>query len=239
MSQEFGNKQIAELEQRIGYHFDAPLHLHKALTHASATKRSNEDNQYERLEFLGDRVLGLVVSELLFETFPDAAEGELSLRLNALVNGKTCALIADEIELHKFIRTGTDLKHLTGKRMQGVRADVMEALIAAVYLDGGLDAASKVIRNLWHSRLHLADAARRDSKTALQEWAHANKYGMPHYELVAQEGPDHDPVFSIKVHLDGAEGADGKGRSKRSAEQNAARKVLENVGIWENEGKQS
>ncbi len=234
-----GKDSIRELEGRIGYQFTSLKYLQRALTHASAARSGCDGYQYERLEFLGDRVLGLVVSELLFETFPDAKEGELSLRLNALVSGKTCALIADEVKLHEFIRTGIDLKHLTSKRMQGVRADVVEAMIAAVYLDGGLEAAAGVVRKLWQQRLFLADAARRDSKTALQEWAHAQKLGTPQYELVNQTGPDHDPLFTVRVHLEKNEGENGKGRSKRSAEQNAARKVLEREGVWKVEDNQN
>ena len=233
------NKNLDELEQRIGYQFNSPSYLNKALTHASASKQSKENYQYERLEFLGDRVLGLIVSELLFETFPEAKEGELSLRLNALVAGKTCALIADEINLHEFIRTGADIKYLKSKRMQGVRADVVEALIAAIYLDGGLAAANKVVTKLWEPRLFLADAARRDSKTALQEWAHANSHGTPRYELVEQSGPDHDPLFTVAVHLQRMETVLGKGHAKRSAEQNAAQKVLESVGVWKPKETQS
>ena len=239
MNNKINKDQLEELERRIGYGFSSPQYLSRALTHASAAKHTKDGHQYERLEFLGDRVLGLVVSELLFETFPEAAEGELSLRLNALVNGKTCALVADQISLHEFIRTGSDLKHLTSKRMQGVRADVVEAVIAAIYLDGGLDAASKVVRKLWGDRLFLADAARRDSKTALQEWAHSNNCGTPTYELLSQQGPDHDPVFTVRVILENAEGSEGKGRSKRSAEQNAARIVLERENVWKAENEQS
>lgn len=229
-----GNRvaKIDELERRIEYHFASPEFLAKALTHASASKPGNHGHHYERLEFLGDRVLGLVVSVLLFETFPKAAEGELSLRLNALVNGKTCAEVADEIELYRFIRAGADLKHLTSKRMRGVRADVMEALIAAIYLDGGLEAASAVVRRLWQSRLHLADAARRDSKTAVQEWAHANQHGTPRYEIIEQQGPDHDPVFTVKINLINIDSETGSGHSKRSAEQQAAKKVLERENVW-------
>jgi ribonuclease-3 len=234
-----GKEQLEELENRIGHQFSAQESLHKALTHASAIRRNVDNYQYERLEFLGDRVLGLVVSELLFETFPEAKEGELSLRLNSLVSGKTCAEVADEIMLHEFIRTGTDLKHLTSKRMQGVRADVVEAMIAAVYLDGGLEAAARVVKKLWQKRLFLADAARRDSKTALQEWAHAKKLETPTYHLVDQDGPDHDPVFTVKVELSNKDSAKGKGRSKRSAEQQAARKILEREGVWKIEDEQN
>ncbi len=235
MNKGIGKAERSELEQRLGYTFSSPEYMIKALTHASALRKSRDNYQYERLEFLGDRVLGLVISELLFETFPEAEEGELSLRLNALVSGKTCALIADEIGLHEFIRTGTDVKHLKSKRMQGVRGDVMEALIAAVYLDGGLDAAGTTIRKLWQDRLFLADAARHDSKTALQEWAHAKKHGTPHYRLVEQTGPDHDPLFTVNVVFDDMKGSEGKGRSKRSAEQSAARKILEREGVWQRE----
>ncbi len=232
MQRGVGKKQIEELEQRVGYRFNSPKYLHRALTHASASKHGGDNYQYERLEFLGDRVLGLVVSEMLFETFPDAKEGELSLRLNALVNGKTCAAIADEINLHEFIRAGTDLKHLKSKRMEGVRADVMESLIAAIYLDGGLEPARNTITTLWQSRLHLADAARRDSKTALQEWAHAENLGTPHYELVGQEGPDHEPLFTVSVHVERREPEKATGRSKRIAEQTAAQKMLRRELVW-------
>ena len=138
-------QKIAQLEERIGYTFKEHARLVRALTHASATKNSGEQSHYERLEFLGDRVLGLCVAELLFDAFPNAPEGELSVRLNALVSGKTCAEIADEIALHEFIQAGTDAKQLTSKRMRSVRADVTESLIAAIHLDGGLEAAKQFV----------------------------------------------------------------------------------------------
>jgi len=155
--------------------------LERALTHASVRKKADDNFHYERLEFLGDRVLGLVVSQMIYMTFPDANEGELSLRLNALVKGKTLAEIADELALHEFIRTGGDLKELKGQRMQSVRADVLEALIASIYLDGGLAECTGFIERFWTERIFDDAAAQQDSKTALQEWAHARKYGTPRY----------------------------------------------------------
>ncbi len=225
-------KKIAELEERIGHNFKTHERLVRALTHTSAAQNTGEISHYERLEFLGDRVLGLCVAELLFFEFPNAREGELSVRLNSLVSGNTCAEIADEIGVHVFIKAGADLKHLASKRMKSVRADVVESLIAAIYLDGGLEAASKFVHKYWKSRIHEAGAGIRDSKTALQEWAHVRTSTTPTYTIAARTGPDHDPVFSVTVSIEGTEKATGKGRSKRTAEQAAAEKILLREGVW-------
>lgn len=225
-------QKIAQLEERIGYTFTEHARLVRALTHASATKNSGEVAHYERLEFLGDRVLGLCVAELLFDAFPDAPEGELSVRLNALVSGKTCAEIADEIGLHEFIQAGTDVKQLTSKRMRSVRADVTESLIAAVYLDGGLAAAKQFVQKFWDKRLQGAGGAIRDSKTALQEWAHVKTGATPVYKVTKRSGPDHDPTFVVDVEIEGAKGASGRGKSKRTAEQAAAQAVLLRESVW-------
>ncbi|MDJ0614734.1 MAG: ribonuclease III [Rhizobiaceae bacterium] len=227
-----GKRRFGILEERIGYQFTDFSNLERALTHSSVRKNSDDNFHYERLEFLGDRVLGICIAELLFKEFPKAVEGELSLRLNALVKGKTLAQISDRLQLHEFIRTGGDLKQITGKRMQSVRADVLEALIASIYLDGGLPAAEKFIQRFWKERIHDVKAARRDSKTALQEWAHAEGFGTPRYFETARTGPDHDPEFTVSVQIgDDLEEA-GHGRSKRSAEQDAAAKLLIAKGIW-------
>ncbi len=226
---------FAELEECIGYQFSSHQRLAKALTHASATNRPNDRFDYERQEFLGDRILGLCIAERLFVEFPEATEGELSVRLNTLVSGDTCAEVADEIGLHRFIRSGTDLKYLTSKRMKGVRADVVESLIASIYLDGGLDPAKEFVLKFWQKRLHMKGAARRDAKTALQEWAHVKGFGMPDYEVISRDGPDHEPIFNIRVVLNGCEGAEGSGRSKRIAEQQAATRVLVRDSDWQNE----
>ena len=225
-------QKIAQLEERIGYTFKEHARLVRALTHASATKNSGEQSHYERLEFLGDRVLGLCVAELLFDAFPNAPEGELSVRLNALVSGKTCAEIADEIALHEFIQAGTDAKQLTSKRMRSVRADVTESLIAAIHLDGGLEAAKQFVRKFWDKRLQGAGGAIRDSKTALQEWAHVKTGATPVYRVTKRSGPDHDPTFIVEVDIGGAQGASGKGKSKRTAEQAAAQAVLLRESVW-------
>ena len=134
-------------------------------------------------------MLGLCVSQMLYLMFPSANEGELSLRLNTLVKGQTLAAIADELALHEFIRTGGDLKELKGKRMRSVRADVLEALIASIYLDGGLKAANSFIERFWSERLADDAGAQQDSKTALQEWSHANQHGTPKYTEKGGQGP--------------------------------------------------
>ncbi|MEO0329561.1 MAG: ribonuclease III [Pseudomonadota bacterium] len=224
---------FAGLEERLGYRFGYHENLEKALTHASSRKNSGDGFHYERLEFLGDRVLGLCVASYLIAQYPDAEEGELALRLNALVKGKTLAEIADELSLHEFIRTGGDLKHLTGKRMQNVRADVMESVIASVYLDGGLDAALELVLRLWGDRFSDTETARRDSKTALQEWAHSSQLETPVYRELERQGPDHEPLFTVEVKLKGMISGKGSGRSKRLAEQEAAKAVLIREGVWD------
>ncbi len=230
-----GKRRFGILEDRIGYQFSDFSNLERALTHSSVRKNSDDNFHYERLEFLGDRVLGICIAELLFKEFPKAVEGELSLRLNALVKGKTLAEISDRLQLHEFIRTGGDLKQITGKRMQSVRADVLEALIASIYLDGGLVATENFIQRFWKERIHDVKTARRDSKTALQEWAHAEGLGTPRYVETARTGPDHDPEFTVSVKIGDQLEAFGNGRSKRSAEQAAAAKLLTQKGIWTEE----
>jgi len=219
------------LEALIGHQFAEKERLDRALTHASA--RTQKGGNYERLEFLGDRVLGLCVAELLFRTFGAATEGELSVCLNQLVSADTCAEVADELGLHLFIRTGADVKKLTGKRMMNVRADVVESLIAAIYLDGGLEVARRFILKFWEKRAARADGARRDAKTELQEWSHA-KFGItPIYRVEERTGPDHDPRFTVTVEVAGVQPETGIERSKRAAEQVAATRMLEREGIWQ------
>jgi len=218
------------LEKVIGHTFSDKQWLDRALTHASTG--SAKVANYERLEFLGDRVLGLCVAELLFTTFRSATEGELSVRLNQLVSAESCAGIADELGLHQFIRTGADVKKLTGKRMLNVRADVVESLIAALYLDGGLEAARGFILRNWQARATHADAAKRDAKTELQEWSHARFGTTPLYTVDDRSGPDHDPRFTVTVSIKGVAPETGVERSKRAAEQVAATKMLEREGVW-------
>lgn len=230
-SSERSKKRFGRLEKRLGYTFNDHANLERALTHTSVRRGSDSSFHYERLEFLGDRVLGLTIADMLHRKYPEASEGELSLRLNALVRGETLASISDRLSLHEFIRTGGDLKEITGKRMKSVRADVLEALIASVYLDGGLDAAKTFIHRFWGDLVNDKGLARRDSKTELQEWAHARRLGTPRYLEKAREGPDHDPQFTVCVRIAGMEEAVGEGRSKRMAEQEAARNFLNREGV--------
>lgn len=220
---------VRRLEEQTSHTFRDLARLERALTHASA--RQSVGSDYERLEFLGDRVLGLVIAEMLFRAYPTASEGELSLRLNSLVNADTCAAVADEIGLHEFIRTGSDVKGLANKRLKSLRADVVESLIATIYLDGGLEAAQPFIQRYWDARSREINSAQRDPKTELQEWAHQQDGAQPIYSVVERTGPDHDPQFTVKVEVKGFAPATGMGRSKRIAEQEAAVALLYREGV--------
>ena len=224
------NQAAAILEERTGHRFLNLKRLDRALTHSSVQAPSRAN--YERLEFLGDRVLGLTVAEMLFDEFPEASEGELSVRLNALVNAETCAEIADEIGLADLIHTGSDIKSLNDKRLLNVRADVVEALIATIYLDGGLEAVRPFVKRYWEKRSLQTGAARRDAKTELQEWAHQQGKVHPAYSIISRSGPDHDPLFTVDVMVKGFASETGEGRSKRIAEQNAAEAMLYREGVW-------
>ncbi|EHS52518.1 Ribonuclease 3 [Rhizobium sp. PDO1-076] len=226
-----GEEDWKQLEAVIGHGFAERERLQRALTHASAHV-SKSRGDYERMEFLGDRVLGLCVAELLFSIYRNATEGELSVRFNQLVSAETCAAVADEMELHRYIRTGSDVKAITASNMLNVRADVVESLIAAIYLDAGLEAARGFILRYWTARASRADGARRDAKTELQEWAHAKHATSPIYKVAERSGPDHDPRFTVIVEIPGVKPEMGTDRSKRAAEQVAATKILEREGIW-------
>jgi len=215
---------LKRLEEVTGHRFADLERLERALTHASARGKGGPD--YERLEFLGDRVLGLCVAEMLFEQFQAANEGELSVRLNQLVNADALAEVAEELSLSDFIRTGSDVKQLRKTHQKNLRADVVESLIATIYLDGGLDAVRPFIRRYWTDRAATATAARRDAKTELQEWAHRDYGASPVYEVISREGPDHDPVFTVSVTVASLPPETAEGRSKRIAEQAAASRML-------------
>jgi ribonuclease-3 len=219
------------LEKSIGYRFKDRELLDRSLTHISAIAGGNRTNSYQRLEFLGDHVLGLIISDMLFRAFPKADEGELSRRLADLVRRESCADVARAIELGAALRLGVSESNAGGRMRTAILADVCEALVGAVYLDGGHDAAAEIVEKLWGERLRAPVRPLRDSKTILQEWAQARGLPTPTYREVARTGPHHDPEFRVAVALPNREAAEGLGRSKRAAEQAAAAVMLKREGV--------
>jgi len=220
------------LEERIGYRFTDVALLDSALSHISALKGArNRAGSYQRLEFLGDHVLGLVISDMLFRAFPKADEGELSRRLADLVRKETCAEIARTIDLGAAIRLGSSEANAGGRTRPAILADVCEALIGAVYLDGGFAAAEALVGRLWAARMQTKAQPLRDPKTVLQEWAQARGLPTPAYREIARTGPDHDPEFRVAVQLPRLAPAEGSGRSKRAAEQAAAAAMMAREGV--------
>ncbi|RCL00968.1 MAG: ribonuclease III [Candidatus Tokpelaia sp. JSC188] len=222
---------IKQLEKAIGHRFQNKARLEQAMTHASL--KSASQGNYERLEFLGDRVLGFLIAEILNQLFPDASVGELSIRFNRLVNAEVCAQVAEEIGLLDKVRMGTEMKSLEGRRIFSIHADVVEALIAVIYLDGGLEAVRPFIHRYWDKRIHGLDSQRRDAKTQLQEWAHQQDRAQPFYRVLKRHGPDHDPLFEVEVQVSGFAPTRGSGQSKRQAERAAAEKMLCQENVWE------
>jgi ribonuclease-3 len=220
------------LEERIGYHFTDASQLDNALTHISALRGArNRAGSYQRLEFLGDHVLGLVISDMLYRAFPKADEGELSRRLADLVRKETCTEIARSIDLGAAIRVGSSEANAGARTRPAILADVCEAMIGAVYLDGGYKAAEQLVERLWEVRLRATAQPLRDPKTVLQEWAQARGLPTPAYREVARSGPDHNPEFRVAVQLPAFAPAEGLGRSKRAAEQAAAAAMLAREGV--------
>lgn len=218
---------LTDLEKKLDYTFgDRPLFT-KALTHSSTGHSSTgEQRNYERLEFLGDRVLGLIMADILYKTFPDETEGDLAKRHSALVQGKTLADIATEYQLGDYILMSDSERDSGGAENENILADVMEALLAALYLDGGLESARKVIESWWGDRIHTMDKAPQDPKTALQEWVQARGLPLPAYDVVAREGPDHAPLFVVEVQVIGEKPVRADGTSRRQAEKMAAESML-------------
>jgi ribonuclease-3 len=220
------------LEDRISYRFTDPTLLDSALSHISALKGArNRGGSYQRLEFLGDHVLGLVISDMLFRAFPRADEGELSRRLADLVRKETCAEIARAIDLGAAVRLGASEANAGARNRPAILADVCEALIGAVYLDGGFVAAEALIARLWQARMKTKAEPLRDPKTVLQEWAQGRGLPTPAYREIARSGPDHDPQFRVAVQLPHLAPAEGSGRSKRAAEQAAAAAMMKREGV--------
>ena len=224
---------LDELLNKLGYRFEKPELLDEALTHVSAPKADGQS--YQRLEFLGDRVLGLAIADLLYRTFPGAPEGELSRRLAELVRRESCAEIAIAWDVGPYLKLGAGEAHAGERRNQTILADVCEAIIGAVFLDGGYDAARNLVERAFQPLLEAPRRPLRDPKSALQEWAQGRGLPPPTYSIVEQTGPDHAPKFRVMVKVKGAETEFGLGTSKRIAEQAAARSLLLREGVWTEE----
>ncbi len=187
---------------------------------------------YQRLEFLGDRVLGLVVSAMLLEAFPEASEGELSSRLADLVRKETCAEVASALDIGDAVIFGGSRAQQRALLTVNVLGDVCEALIAAIYLDGGFAAAQSFVEVNWRDRMLETPVGGRNAKSALQEWTQAEGHGTPTYEIAERTGPDHAPTFMVKVCMGALQPGHGEGRNRREAEQAAATAVLLREGVW-------
>ncbi len=212
------------LQAAIGYTFKKLNLLRQALVHSSATEQRLKSN--ERMEFLGDRVLGLILAELLLENHLDEAEGEISYRFTALAQRDALATVAGNIGLAEHLSLSNG-EHLTGGRENpGLLADATEAVIAAIYMDGGLEAARTFVHANWTEMMRDNHHPPKDPKTTLQEWAQGRGLGLPTYRVIGQEGPDHQPVFNVEVTVENQPVLSGQGSNKRAAEQAAAEALL-------------
>lgn len=218
------SRDLKAFAVRLGHDFAQPALLIEAVTHPSMSSPGRSDNQ--RLEFLGDRVLGLVMAEALLERDPNASEGLLAPRFNALVRKEACADVARDIEIGSVLKLGRSEMLSGGRRKEALLGDAMEAVIAAVYLDAGFETARAMILRLWGDRIDAVETDARDAKTALQEWAQARAMAPPQYVQTARSGPDHAPVFTIAARLENGVTEAASAGSKRHAEQMAAKALL-------------
>lgn len=225
-------KDFGPLEEAIGHVFANRALLEQALTHVSALPASaGRVGSYQRLEFLGDRVVGLVIAQMLFDAFPEDAEGQLSRRLAELVRRESCAEVAIAWGLGPYLRLGAGEALVGVRRNEALLADACEALIGAVFLDAGFEAAGLVVRRAFQPRMHAPRRPLRDAKTALQEWAQGLGHPTPSYHIVERQGPDHAPRFVIAVEAAGLAAETGRGRSRREAEQAAAQAFLKREAV--------
>ncbi len=220
--------EIAQLQERLGHPFRDPGLLERALTHASVGDGARRTADNERLEFLGDRVLGLLTAERLLALDPGASEGDLAPRLNALVSRHACARVARRMGLGPALRLSGAETRTGGRDKDSILADACEAVMAALYQDGGLQAASAAFRAFWQDEFAALDDPRpKDAKTRLQEWAQGRGRPLPAYSLVGRAGPDHAPVFTVEVAVEGCAPARGDGASRQLAEKAAAQALMD------------
>jgi ribonuclease-3 len=220
--------ELEGLEAALGHRFRRRDLIEEALTHASAVRRHGPRHSYERLEFLGDRVLGLVLAEMLLKAFPREVEGALARRLAQLARAETLAAVAAELGLGRHVRMAA-LEDPAVRETTSVQADLCEAVIAALYLDGGLAVARRFIETRWTAFMTSAATPPKDPKTALQEWAQARGLDLPAYRVVEAEGPAHRPRFTVAVAVAGRGEASASGTSKRLAETAAARALMDRL----------
>jgi ribonuclease-3 len=222
---------VSSLETRLAYSFKDRELLERALTHASVGEGARRVRDNERLEFLGDRVLGLLAAERLTELYPVAKEGELSPRLQALVNRHACARIARRLGLGAALKLSPGENKTGGRDKENVLGDACEALLGAVYQDGGLEAARAMFLREWAEEFTALDEPRiHDPKSKLQEWSLASRRTLPIYRVLDRTGPDHAPSFVVEVRVNGLEAANAEGRSRQEAEKAAALALLRREG---------
>ncbi|MEO0343792.1 MAG: ribonuclease III [Pseudomonadota bacterium] len=219
--------ELNAFSDRLGYQFKTPAYLIEAVTHPSFGGAADNN---QRMEFLGDRVLGLVMANALFDRLEDADEGVLAPQFNGLVRKEACAEVARTIDLGACLKMGRSEMQSGGRRKEALLADAMEAVIAAVYLDAGFEATQTLVLRLWAPMLERAEHVdARDAKTLLQEWAQAHAMPPPKYTEVGRTGPDHAPEFEIEAILQSGERARAKATSKRQAQQIAAKDLLDRL----------
>lgn len=218
-------KKMEQLQDKIGYQFKNISLLKMALTHSS----TGEKNNYERLEFLGDRVLGLVIAAFIFTKFPKEDEGDLAKRLASLVQGQTLADLSSRISLGDFIILSDAEAAAGGAQNEHILADVFEAVIGAMYLDGGFEPCRILIETQWQDTLYTMKKPPQHPKTAIQEWAQGQGLPLPDYDIIEQSGPDHAPVFKIQLNVKDHESVTASGKSRAEAEKEAAELFMNNV----------
>ncbi|MGL4395417.1 MAG: ribonuclease III [Hyphomicrobium sp.] len=229
-------RKFKELEGKLGHRFKDPSLIERALTHASVRGGNAERGDNERLEFIGDRVLGLAIAEALNVRYPDASEGELARRYNRLVRGEACARVARAIGLGDHLILSESEADSGGREKMTILADAAEAVLGAVFLDGGFDKARAVVRKLWQEQSDTTPEVAVDAKSALQEWAQGQGLALPKYTVLSRKGPDHAPHFTAEVVVGSKSPAQGQGASKRIAEQEAATALLEREGVRSKRG---
>ncbi|HAH11907.1 MAG TPA: ribonuclease III [Alphaproteobacteria bacterium] len=218
-------KNLGErLAPSLGYQFQDASLLVQALRHASAGGANNE-----RLEFLGDRILGLIVADMILAAHPEETEGGLAPRFNALVRLETCAQVAIEAGLDQLIEMSPSEERSGGRAKPAILGDACEAVIGALFRDGGLEAARTFVERYWRDKLASVSGDMRDPKSTLQEWAQGRALGTPVYRLLGKTGPDHAPMFSVEAFISDARRATGEGNSRRVAEQDAARRLYARI----------